>query len=294
MKRTFITIALALLIAACASAQHLSVVYVEGAVAVKKGQTWQELAPGDSVLATASVRLGTASYLEIGDGPQTISISQPGTYALGALIAQKTRMQSAGVGSALAGKLATLFSAPTHQGAVLGVRGAKVTDNGGTSWVTSEAAIYVDSGKQYIEAGNYPKAIEQLKQAVDDASDAELPETRYYLAYAYALAGDTRDALKQIRGVKPSEIASAADLVVLKGKLLLDTNAFRQDIDWLGSNAALIGADSDRAPLYYLLLGLSFRGAGNAVSARSNFQKVVSLAGKSELGKTAEKLLRQQ
>lgn len=294
MKRLLISIAISVLVAAAVGAQSLSVSYVEGDAQVKNGQAWGELVIGESIPAGASVRLGADSYLEIAGGQQTISISQPGTYALRTLITQTRLMKSAGVGSVLSAKLAAFFSSPAPKSSTLGVRAAKAEDNSGMSWVTSDAGVYIDTAKQYIETHEYQKAIDQLKQAVESASTDELPEARYYLGYAYSLAGETREALNQIKGLKPADVAShEADLVVLKGKLLLDTNAFGQDVLWLTSNAAVIGSDSDRAPAYYLLLGLSYHGAGDNANARRNLQKVISLAGSTDLGRTAADLLPQ-
>ncbi|HUX20363.1 MAG TPA: tetratricopeptide repeat protein, partial [Spirochaetia bacterium] len=227
-------------------------------------------------------------------GPSTISLSQGGTYVLGRLLANSQQSKSAGVAQALSSRLTVLFGAPASQSATMGVRADKADDSGGISWTTSDAQVYVDSGKAYIKSGDYPKAIDELKQALDYATDSELPEVRYYLGYAYSLAGNTRDALKQIGALKPGDLENdAADLVILKGKLLFDTSAFAGDVQWLSSNASLVKNDTQRAPLFYLLLGLSYNGSGDRTNAKENLEKVVAISADSELGKTAAELLKQ-
>jgi tetratricopeptide (TPR) repeat protein len=240
------------------------------------------------------VRIADSSFLEIGGSASTISLSQKGTYVLGRLIADSKQFSSAGVAQALSSRLTVLFGAPAAQSTAMGVRADKADDSGGISWITSDAQVYVDSGKAYIKSGDYKKAIDELKQALDYATDSELPEVRYFLGYAYSLDGNVRDALKQVADLKPSDLENdAADLVILKGKLLFDTSAFARDVQWLSSNAALVKGDSQRAPLYYLLLGLSYNGTGDQVNAKENLQKVVGISADSDLGKTASELLKQ-
>lgn len=294
MKRTLISMVVLVLAAVAVGAQNLTISYVEGHVELQRGQSWQELNIGDSIPANATVRLGADSYLEIAGGAQTISLSQSGSYAVNRLLSDSRQMSSAGVGSALSARLVALFGTPTTKSATMGVRAKKAEDDNGISWVTSDAQVYVDSGKEYIKSGDYQKAVDELKQAVDYATGGELPEAQYYLGYAYSLAGNTRDALKQVGGLKPGDVETvAADLVILKGTLLLDTSAFEQNVHWLTENAGLVSGDPERGPVYYLLLGLSYNGVGDKTNARENLQKVVSLAGSSDLGTTAATLLQQ-
>lgn len=292
MKRTFISIAGTMLLAAAIGAQSLSVSYVEGDAEARQAQSWNNLVIGDPVAANATVRLGVDSYLEITGRTQSIAISQPGTYSLSSLIAQAMLMKSAGVGPVLSKKLAALFSASLEKSSTLGVRAAKAQDTSGIAWVASDAGVSIDSAKKHIAAGDYRKAIEQLKEAVVSASSTELPVARYYLGYAYSLSGKTRLALEQLGRIKPADIAPrAAGFVVLKGKLLLDTNAYQQDVAWLTAHAAVVGGDSERAPIYYLLLGLSYQGTGDSANARRNLRKAASLSPSTDVGRTAAKLL---
>ena len=292
MKRSFMLVVFSVAVGACAFAQSLTVSYLEGSAEVQSGSSWHALAIGDSLSPSSTVRLADGSYLEIGGGPSAISLSQGGTYPLNRLVADSREMSSAGVGKALASRLTALFGAPAVESSTMGVRAKKAEDNGGISWVTSDSQVYVDSGKAYMKSGDYKKAIDELKQALDYATDAEMPEIHYYLGYAYSLAGNTHDALKQLVDLQPTDLESGrGDLVILKGKLLLDTSAYQKDVQWLSAHGDLVKSDPQRGQAYYLLLGLSYNGAGDRSNAKEYLQEAVSVAPDSDLGKTANELL---
>lgn len=292
MRRILIAALLVAAAAAALSAQELTVSYMEGKAELKSGQSWSEIGIGDQVSPGSVIRLGAHSYLEMAGGSRTLSLSQAGTYHLSGLLADNREMETAGVGPALSSRLATLFGAPPERSTTMGVRAENAAADNGVSWITSDSQVYIDSGKQYVKSRDYQKAIEEFKQALDSASGSEVPEAHYYLGYAYSLAGNTRAALKELGGISPKDLASGgADLVVLKGKLLLDTSAFEQDVKWLSENGSLIASNSDRSPVFHLLLGLSYKGTGDKAKAKANLEKVVTLAGSSDLGKAAAKLI---
>lgn len=292
MRRILIAAFLAAVVATVLSAQELTVSYVEGKAEVKSGQSWREIGIGDQVSSNSVIRLEGQAYLEMTAGSQSVSLSQPGTYGISGLLADSQQMSSAGVGPALSARLVALFGAPQEQSTTMGIRADNAAAKNGVSWMMSDSQVYIDSGKEYVKSGDYKKAIAEFKQAVDSASGSEVAEAHYYLGYAYSLAGNTRAALKELNGVSPSDlVAGAADLVVLKGKLLLDTSAFEQDVRWLASNEGLIGKNSDRSPAFHLLLGLSYKGVGETAKAKASLEEVVSTAGSSELGKAAAKVL---
>lgn len=81
----------------------------------------------------------------------------------------------------------------------VGARGANKSKSVEDAWVTSDAKVFLDERKDFIESGEYAKAIDELEQALDAASTAEQPEVMYFLGYAISLNGDTRDSLKQVQ-----------------------------------------------------------------------------------------------
>ena len=79
---------------------------------------------------------------------------------------------------------------------------------------------------------------------------------QYNLACAYSLSGDTRAALKHAAGLQPSSADEwASDFIILKAKLLVDSNAFAQEIAWLTQSGNDLSGDAQRAAIYNFLLG---------------------------------------
>lgn len=275
--------------------QNFTVAYTEGTVELEAGPSWQALVIGDPLSSSATIRLGEGSYLEIAGGYAKVSLSAKGVYRLDRLLSETTQISSAGAGQALSAGLAALFGAPAASSGSMGIRSEKAGEKGGVSWISSESQVYLDAGKENLKSKNYEAAIGELKRALGSASRDELPEVRYYLGYAYSLSGNTREALKTIAGLEPGDAgALAADLVILKGKLLVDTSAFRQDVEWLTKNEAAVSLDVQREPLYYLMLGISYGGVGATTEARANLEKVVAMAGDSAVGEAAGRLLEQR
>jgi tetratricopeptide (TPR) repeat protein len=150
----------------------------------------------------------------------------------------------------------------------------------------------LDSGKEYIRSGQYDLAIQQFDQALDAATHNEAPRVHYYLAYAYSLSGDTREALKQAAGLQPSGADEwASDFIILKAKLLVDSSAFAQAIAWLTQNGNDLSGDAQRAAIYDFLLGVGYRGVGDTSNEKVALSKVTAMSAESDLGKAAAGLL---
>jgi hypothetical protein len=119
-----------------------------------------------------------------------------------------------------------------------------------------------------------------------------MPEILYYLAYARSMTGDEEEALKLTDDLRLTGAEEwAADFVVLRAKLLLDASSFGEEVRWLLRNRRMVSGDSERAPMYYFLLGLGYRGVGDAGKGKQALSKVVSLNPEGELGKAASRLL---
>jgi Flp pilus assembly protein TadD len=294
MKRVAILTLIALLpCSATMWAQSLRVSYVEGEVAMRSGSSWVGLATGDSVATDASVRLGTAALAELTMAGSTLVLSQPGTYSIRDLLASRTSVSSPGVVKVISGSLSRLFRAPqSNQTVVLGARGAEESSQGDLQWMESGASGYLQAGQNLIASGEYERAIAQLRQALDAASDEELPEVRYTLAFAYDLSGDTLNALKQVEGIEPAPSdAWAKDFILLEAKLLVDSFAFPQAVELLTAKGAGLSTDAGLAPNYFFLLGLAYRGAGDAANAKRSLSQVLTLAKDSDLAGSANQLL---
>ncbi|HUJ74840.1 MAG TPA: hypothetical protein VL359_08275, partial [bacterium] len=104
--------------------------------------------------------------------------------------------------------------------------------------------------------------------------------------------GDVRGAWKQMQGLQPGPSdAWRGDFVILKAKMLEDASAFAETTTWLTQSANDLSGDAEYAPLYYFLLGLGYRGAGQGDNARQAFSAVVRIAGDTDIGKSAAALL---
>ena len=282
--------------AAIGTAPNLSVSYVEGAVYQQSSSVWKALSIGDWVSSDASIRLEAGACVQLKGIGSDIYLSQKGTYAVRNLLAVRQKMASPGIGTALLASLASLFARPQHnQSSVAGTRGATESENANQDWMGTGAEDDIQQARDDIQSGKYEEAIKGLTQTLGEATEEEIPQIHYYLAYAYSLSGDTPDAERQMAGAKPSGGDFwAGDYILLQAKLCLDTFAFAQAVQWLTQPENDLSRDAQRASLYYFLLGLGYRGFGDEARAAQNLSRVVSLAGESELGKSATRLLQNQ
>lgn len=278
------------------AAPALSVSYVDGTAYLGTGSSWKELSIGDSATADVSIRLDAGASVELTGIGVDITLTQKGTYSIRDLLAARQKIGSPGVGKALSASMAYLLTGPAHnQSTAAGARGANESKSADSEWVETSAQENIQQAKDSIQAAKYDEAIEKLTQTLDEATDEELPEVHYYLAYAYSLNGSTIDAVKQLAGVKPSSGASwAGDFILLQAKLYLDTFAFPQAIQWLTQPGNDLSGDAQRAPIYYYLLGLGYQEIGDGQNAKQSLSKVVAIAGGSDLGKSAAGLLQNQ
>jgi tetratricopeptide (TPR) repeat protein len=280
-------------VACAAGAQELSVTYVDGDVQIREGSSWTALSIGDRLTPQTTIQLGQGAYVEIKRASSKIVLSQKGSYVLANVIASSRAMGSAGVGKALSATLSYLAGGKTlNQSSVGGARAENKGKEDDSEWMSSGAEVFLDAGKTYMKSGQYGAAIDQFLQALDAATEQELPQVRYYLAYAYSLDGDTRAALKYATDLQPSRGDEwASDFIILKAKLLVDSSAFAQDIAWLTQSGNDLSADAQRGAVYQFLLGLGYRGIGDAANAKARLSKVVATSAESDIGRAAEQLL---
>ena len=279
-----------------AGAQDLSVSYAEGDAQVQKGSSLVALSIGDRLSLQATIRLSDNAYVELKRANSKIVLSQKGTYVLRDLLASSRTLDSAGAEKAILATLYSLLIGPAgNQSTAAGMRGANEAKSEDSGWVTSSAQVFLDAGKQYLQSGQYSEAIEQFHQAHDAATEKESPQVQYYLAYAYSLCGNTREALKQAEGLQPSGADEwTPDFIILKAKLLVDSSAFAQEVAWLTQGGNDLSGDAQRAALYNFLLGVGYRGVGDTANAKANLLKVVAISAESDLGKVAAQLLQNQ
>lgn len=275
------------------AAPDLLAAYVDGSVYLQSGSAWKELSIGDSVPATATIRLDTGASLKLSGMGATISLRQKGSYDLRAVLSARQTLGSADVAAAIAGKMRLLLDgSSTDQNSVAGVRGANESKSDESGWVESGTQDAIQEAMGSIEAEKYGEAIIKLSSAEDEATAENLPELHYYLAFAYSQNGDADNANKELDDIRtPGGVSWAGDYILLKAKLELDNLAFSQELAWLSQTGNDLSGDGMRAPLYYFLLGIGYRGIGDVPSEKASFSKVIAISADSDLGKSAAQLL---
>jgi tetratricopeptide (TPR) repeat protein len=284
---------LALLSVSGLDAQTLTVSYVDGHVQLQTASGLSTLSIGDSVPREGTLRVADASYVELAGQGLTIVCSQPGAYSVQALLSASKSIGATGAAHAISTLFSKLVSGPLKaQNAALGARGANQSKDTQTGWVTSDSEAYLQSGKDLIRLEKYPEAIQELQEALEAASDQERPEVRYYLASAHSLRGDVRSSFQQISKVTCSGGEPwAADYVLLKARILIDTSAFQQAISLLTEQGGELPQDAQRAPLYHFLLALSYQGVGDVADERENLARVVRIAAGTNIADVAKEML---
>jgi len=304
MKRAWMAAALVAGLAAAAgplAAQSLVVLYLEGSVAQRTDGAWAPLAIGDELPAAASVKLENLALVQLrspGSAIASITLTQPGTYALRTVLASSASLRSTGaLRAAAVGFSRVLSGAGARMDAVGGVRSERVPtedfmDFGetGTVPIESPAREAVRTARGLISRADYPGAASTLRQALPSASEDDAREVSFYLASALELAGDARGALAALKAAPPRGGEEwARDAVLLGARLLEDSYAWAQARDLL-IRAPDAGADDERAPTYFFLLALAYRGTGERDREAAALDRVLSLDPTGELGRTARAL----
>jgi tetratricopeptide (TPR) repeat protein len=291
--RTFPAFLAALLLASVVpgSAQGLGVAYLEGVAEVRNGSTWNLIAVGDVVPSTAIVRLAVGSLVQLKESGLEITLTRPGSYAIKQVIAARMGYRT-GSGSILTGVLRIL--AVNRDGRRSAVLGARAGDTGSDAdpWADSTADVFLEAGREYAKAGTYEKALEQFDQASESATDRELPEIQFWRSYVLSQLGRTAEAWKAADRLKPSDTDGwAADFVLLRARLLVDSSAYSEAVDWLRGPGKGVSQDPALGPLHSFLLGLALTGEGRRDEARALFEKLAGSSGE-DLGTAAETVLR--
>lgn len=296
-----LTLTLALIFAVCASvqAQDYRVQYLEGLVEVQKGAAWHQVAAGDTVPATALLRLddGAIAELDSGGAGQTLRLTRRGTYELARLSAASAQTQSVGIKSFLTQR-ARALSAPTERKAGAAVAGVRAEMAAPTQpvWVGGESAEeLISQGTQKLSGGAYKEAyglFEEAREAADAKGGPEAAQAAFYLGYAAYLAGDVVTALRHLEKPRPDPASRTYnDHVLVLAQLLVETFAYADAADLLRSYLKSGVASGDNLQTAHLFLGLSEKGLGNRERAAESLRTAQQLNAGSETGRAAAKFL---
>jgi len=287
---------LLLIVSSFVYAQELTLDYLEGYLDLQEGSDWVELYIGDSVSRNATVRLDQDSLAELSGMNMSFTLTRPGVYRVGDLLASRQTMDNTGLGNLVSGKVATMFSErATGPDTVGGVRAAEVETGPSIDWMTSEAADMISQAKDMITDGDYADAMDMLEEAYDFAADEyEEEEIFFYRGYIHTMNGKPGKALSEFSKIYPDPDQPYYDkLFLLKGKLLIDSFAFGEAVDWFDEYDPGYSSDKDVATRQsiYLLHGLAAREAGESGTAKTMLRKAIDLDPGSDTAGVASSLL---
>ena len=290
--------------AAAGFAQDLRVEYLDGLLEVQSGGSWREARLGETVAGNASVRLSAGSLAELAAGELRVTLYQPGTYAVGALLRAGRQSLAWGLGRLVKARLRVLFSAPTGSSQPGGVRAWEVQDP------LADLGMMEDEEEEARQAAEQAQqaAVEEIRsllaggsrageaaaaagRALERAGAAERPYFLFLLASARCLEGSYAEALRALEpAAVPKEAPYYGEYALLKARLLLEGQAYREALalfDQLLADSPGPGSSQQA----WLLSAFCSLQLGDRTQARRRLEKARDLAPAAEIGMNAKELL---
>ena len=268
--------------------------YADGEVEVRQGSYWEEVYIGDVLTGRDTLRLTGYSIVELSYDDEVVTLSKPGTYALGDLTQDISRRKSVGFSSLLSGKVQTALRGNQHkeQSAAGGVRGSQAVEQEQMTWMSSDTLDLIEAGKEKFASGEIEAALALFQEAYDYALDeTEEGKAAFYIAGCYDFQGSPGKALELLESV---DLGSGAeeyfDFRVLKGKLLIESFAYSEAED-LMSDTNVSSADPETSQLVYFLLGIACLGQDKTGPARDYLTRSRNIDAGSDTGKAASEML---
>ncbi len=297
-KRLLCALAFAVILVGAAFAQSFAVDYVDGTVELKipkdkAGKEWKALSIGDVVAATASLRVGAGSSIELTRGKARVTILKPGTYALADLSRASEKTAGTGIGSTISQKLTALTTEKARtSSAVGGVRGAEQGASSGSVMWVEENEETRRRVTELLAEGEYDKAAAAVAEAIPEAStDSEKEELTYMLAAAYYGGGQTARAYRSLATLAPPQEAEYyPKFLLLKAQILVDSLSFSEAVALLNPFvASKPGGETEQ--MAYLLLSSSQKGLGDEKSSLSALNTGYAIDPSTETAKLISKLM---
>ena len=272
------------------AAEDLMLVYAEGDVLINEDGAWYEVYIGDMIDSSSVLKIGSDSLVEIDANGSTLLLNKPGTYKLGELISQTTKVSSWGNNPVFKKFLSGDNSRSNVQTAVMGVRGS-ATETDDVEWL-SEDSMILDEAIMMISEGDFNGTIDFLNDEIDFAFDEELSGYNYYIGYSYYMLGSSGRALSYLDKVESDyDTEYYPDFVVLKGSLLLESLAYDDALNLF--NEFLRNDDfSGTAQAVNYLAASALKGLGRDSDAEKKLEITVKMNPSSEIGRSADALLK--
>jgi len=280
-------------IAAAVFAQAFTVNYLDGTVELQQAKTWKALVIGDQVAADATIRVSDGGSVEMQRGKTKITLLKDGTYQMAVLSKSAEKAGSGGVGGAVTQKLQALVTEKPKSNTAGGVRGAE-QGTGTMTWVdeSEETRTRVQA---MLDQKKYTEAASTLKDALDEStSDSDNSELEYLLGVAYYGAGQTARAYKALSQVNASaDTAWYARYIILKAQVLVDTANYKDAVALLTPFISTYPT-GEATQVAYLLTGISQKGLGDGVAAKTAFDAGVKMNPASDTAKLIQDQMKAQ
>jgi len=301
--RCFLILAL-LACAAVAFAQDLRVEYLVGLLEVQSGGGWRQARLGETVAGNAYVRLSAGALAELSAGEFRVTLHRPGTYAVGRLLRASKAALNWGLGRLLKARVQVLFSSPAGDFSESGgVRAEKAGDRPAELEMMEDeeeearksAERAERAAAEEIEAlltgGRAGEAADAAGRALRTASAASRPYFLFLLASARSLEGSNAAALQALeQAVVPESAGYYAEYALLKARLLLEGQAYREALALFDDLLARSPAPATAQPAWFLSAFCSLQ-LDDPSQARRRLERARDLDADSEIGVMAGKML---
>jgi tetratricopeptide (TPR) repeat protein len=289
--------------AAAGFAQDLRVEYLDGLLEVQSGGSWREARLGETVAGTASVRLSPGALAELSAGELRVTLHQPGTYGVGALLRASRQSLAWGLGRLLQARIRALFSAPTGGSHSSGARAGEVQDSPAELEMMEdeeeEARQAAERAEQtaaeairsMLAGGRAGEAAAAAGRALQRAGAAKRPYYLFLLASARCLEGSNVAALQALEAAEvPEEAPWYPEYALLKGRLLLEGQAYREAQVLFDRLLAGSPEPGTAQPAWFLSAFCCLQ-LGDRVQARRRLEQARDLDAGSEIGVLAKEML---
>ncbi len=285
MKRIYILIFL--FICSILYADPVLLVFVDGTIEYKQGNSWTEIYIGEYIPDNTDIRIYDDTYAEIKAGSVKVTISTEGIYSINSLFKSSESLAAWDFSTLIGDKIAKLtgFGEEELGYTEMGVRGDLlfVTD---TEWMDDDEKSLNDA-KKLIAEQEYMTALEILLDAVPFAYGSILDEMNFFTGYLYNELNNHSLSLKYLDLVPHNKyVAYFPELVLLKGSLLMERLSFDAAIELLNIYIENYPNGSKIQPVYYLS-AICLNEQGNINLSKANLEKAVAIDPYSDIGKTA-------
>jgi tetratricopeptide (TPR) repeat protein len=278
------------LAAAGLSAESLQVDYLEGLMEIGAGGSWREAAIGETIPPGASLRLEASAVVELAWGSCHFTLIGAGTFYADSLVSSARAARDWSIRPLVSRKLEALLEGlPERESSAMGARAAEVEDTPGFGWV-DETEAAVAEGKELLAAGSYEEALALFREELALGAGEEADTLRYYIGYAHAGLNDNRRALAELERIEPDETAACyGDLVLLKGRLLVEANRFSQALPLFDGYLSAYPGGVAAQEAAYLSAFASYM-LGDTKAALEKLDQAARLDPASEMGRAAAAL----